>query len=87
MALRHLQPGETASSLEEEQDFFEEHRAEWLRDHEGEVALVKGRKLVGFYSADVEAFEAGVACFGYQPMLIKEVSEKDPVSLLFSPIS
>jgi hypothetical protein len=68
--------------LIEEQAFFEAHRFEWLREHEGQLALIKGRELFGFYDTVKEAFEAGLALFGYQEMAIVDVLEKDPVSFI-----
>jgi hypothetical protein len=83
VAQRAFNPNEEDYPLREEEEFFEEHRAEWLRDHEGELALVKGRKLYGFYASLEEAFQAGLREIGYQDMLIKDVLKEDPVSFLY----
>ena len=78
MAQRAFDTREGDYPLREETEFFEEHRAEWLCDHEGELALVKGKKLYGFYPTVAEAFEAGLGLFGRQDMLIKDVLKTDP---------
>ena len=82
MAQRAVPYCNEESVLTEEQAFFEEHRFEWLGEHEGQLALIKGRTLYGFYDTVKEAFEAGLALFGYQEMLIMDVLEKDPVSFI-----
>ncbi|HEY7270840.1 MAG TPA: hypothetical protein VH951_13530 [Dehalococcoidia bacterium] len=70
--------------LREEEDFFETHRAEWLKEHRGQLALVKGRMLLGFYPTVDAAFREGLEKIGYQDMLIKDVLEEDPSSFIFS---
>jgi hypothetical protein len=66
--------------LEKEQAFFEAHRPEWLKYHQGKVALVVGEELIGVYDNAEAAFDAGVERFGNVPMLIKQVQATDPVA-------
>jgi hypothetical protein len=84
MALRREQDQAEDYPLRAEEEFFDAHRAEWLKDHRGEVALVKGSKLLGFYPTIEEAFQAGVEQIGYQDMLIKDVLETDSVQIISS---
>jgi len=69
-------------ALEKEQEFFEAHRAEWMKYHENKFALVVGDELTGMYDTPQAAYEAGVDRFGNVPMLIKQVLTTDPVILI-----
>jgi hypothetical protein len=62
-----------------EEAFFEVNRMDWLQDHAGEFALIKGKTLHGFFASEADALEMGLKCVGFVDMLIKEVVEKDPI--------
>lgn len=73
-------------ALEIELSFFEAHREQWLKKHEGEYALIKGEE-VAFFDGDGKAYEAGIDKWGDESFLVKQVlkedaSEESP-SLLF----
>jgi len=63
--------------LKEELAFFEEKKAELLGKYLGQFALIKGRTLVGVFSAREEAYRQGVEKFGSEPFLIKQIVEKE----------
>lgn len=69
-------------SLRVETAFFESMRAEWLRGHGGEWALVRGRELIGFYPSLQEAYIHGRDRFGSDPFLVKKVTSSDPVEIV-----
>ena len=64
--------------LEEELDFFEKQRAEWLDKHSDRVALVKGHKLIGMFDTEQEAIESGARQFGLTSFLVKRITAEDP---------
>jgi hypothetical protein len=61
--------------------FFEERRAEWLQHYTGQFALLKGRELLGTFSTQAEAIQAGLARLGNVPFLVKQVLPSDTVAL------
>ncbi len=67
------------SPLEEELEFFASQKSEWLKYYKGQYALVKGHQLLGTYTTMEQAFVAGVRALGNQPMLIKQVTEKEEI--------
>jgi hypothetical protein len=69
-------------SLRVETAFFDSMRAEWLKDHGGEWALVRGRELLGFFPSLEEAYTHGRDRFGIDPFLVKRVVPTDPVEIL-----
>ena len=78
----HAMSASARQSLRVETAFFEKMRAEWLRDHGGEWALVRGRELIGFFPSLQEAYIHGRDRFGSDPFLVKEVRLKDPVEII-----
>ena len=69
-------------SLRVETAFFDSMRAEWLRDHGGKWALVRGRELIGFYPSLQEAYIHGRDRFGTNLFLVRKVAPSDPVERL-----
>ncbi|MEK9139116.1 MAG: hypothetical protein AAB393_18505 [Bacteroidota bacterium] len=65
-------------ALEAELALFEDHRDEWLREHEGQFALVKGTEHA-FYDSDEDAYRASVEKYGRVDVLIKQVVPVDLV--------
>lgn len=68
---------QTPTILEEELKCFHESKAELMKHHEGQFALIKGSKLLGTYTTIEQAFDAGVKELGNQAFLIKEVKEAE----------
>jgi hypothetical protein len=67
-------------ALEVELDFFEIHRAEWCREHNGKFAVVQDETLLGFFGEFETAFKAGVNAFGGgRNFLVKQVFSVDPI--------
>ena len=64
--------------LQEELEFFGANRDKLLVEHQGKFALIKGSELIGTFDTEENAYEAGVARFGNNPFLIKQVLETEP---------
>ena len=69
--------------LDHEAEVFAAHIAEWRTSHLGEVVLIKGNDVVGFYSTLEEGFNAGTARFGLEPFLIRQIVPTDIVNVSF----
>lgn len=65
--------------LAEELRFFETNRAEWLKTYRGKWVLIKGSELIGTFDNYEAAYQEGVAKYGTQPFLVKQVLEDDVV--------
>lgn len=66
-------------SLDTELQFFGSHRAEWLKDHEGDFVLIKGTEF-SFHRTDDEAYRTGVEKYGADcDIFIKQVLPEDIV--------
>jgi hypothetical protein len=60
--------------LEQELKYFQSIKDELLsRNLEGQFALIKGTELFGTYASSESAYAEGVARFGRQPFLIKQI--------------
>lgn len=62
--------------LEKELEYYEKIKDKLLRESKEKVALIKGEELVGVYSNEMEAYEAGVDKFGAEPFLIRLIVEE-----------
>jgi hypothetical protein len=63
--------------LETEWRYFNEHRAELLRQAAGKFALIKGESLIGMYDSEAGAIRTGYQKLGNVPFLVKEITEVD----------
>ncbi len=59
--------------LERELATLERNKAWLLQKHEGKFALVKGDVVVGTFDTFEKANEAGLAQFGTDPFLVKQI--------------
>ena len=66
-------------ALEEELRFYESKKPELLQRYKGQFALIKGSELIGTFTTQQEAFQAGITTLGNQSFLIKEIKEVDDV--------
>jgi len=64
-------------ALERELEYYRSQKEALLRTNKGQFAVIKGTKLLGTYTTSEEAFNAGVAAFGTQPFLVKQIIEKE----------
>lgn len=65
-------------ALDEESEFFETQREALLLNHEGQFALVSGRRIVGTFTTESEAYEAGLDELGNRPFLIRQIRREEP---------
>ncbi len=68
-----------AMPLDAEIAYFEKQRSAFLKDHAGKYALIKGDRCFGFFDTNQAAYEQGVALFGADSFLIKQVLPEDLV--------
>ena len=63
--------------LETEIRYFNERRADLLREAAGQFALVKGDALIGVFESETAAIRHGYQTLGNVPFLVKQVTEAD----------
>jgi hypothetical protein len=63
----------SAKKLATEWLFFDSNRQRLVEQAEGKYALVKGRKVFGFFESERDALDAGYRRFGRPPFLVKKV--------------
>ena len=69
---KHAQKGR---ELYTELKYYESHKADLLKEHRGQVALIMRDTFVGFFPTEEEAHKAGVRQFGNPPFVIVRVEE------------
>ena len=65
--------------LEKEFGYFNSIRADLVKNHEGKFALVKDETVIGTFDQAESAYRAGVAQFGTEPFLVKQILREEPV--------
>jgi len=65
--------------LDKERKYFEAHRGEWLKQHLGKFALVKGEELLGVFDTQQKALIEGARRFGIDGFLVRQVEESEQV--------
>jgi hypothetical protein len=63
--------------LETEREFFRAHCEDWMDNHHGEFALVKGEELVGFFEDETTAIAEGGHRFENEDYLVRRVDRHD----------
>lgn len=71
------------TALRREAAVFAEHLEEWRSSHLGEVVLIKGNDVIGFYPSLDKAFKAGTDRFGLDPFFLKQIVPGDAVNVSF----
>jgi hypothetical protein len=70
--------------LTAELEFYEIHKLEWLKNNQGEFAVVKGENLLGFFADFHKAYCAGAERYGLNTdFLVKRVVAQEPVFVVF----
>lgn len=70
-------------SLDHETAVFAKHIDEWRKAHLGQVVLVKGDDVIGFYPSLEQAFREGTSRFGLEPFLVRQIVPNDVVNVSF----
>jgi len=65
--------------LEKELEFYKSQYKELLSHYENQFVLIKGDKLLGSFTTDLEAYKAGLERLGNQPFLIKRVVKGEEI--------
>ena len=69
--------------LHREVAVFAEHVNEWRTAHLGQVVLIKGDDVIGFYPSLEQAFREGTSRFGLEPFLVRQIVPTDVVNISF----
>jgi hypothetical protein len=64
------------SEVDENFDFFQRALSGLLLSHRGEFALIRHKKLVGFYPGPGEAYRAGLAEYPDELFSVQEVEDR-----------
>jgi hypothetical protein len=65
--------------LERELGFYKSQYKEFLSHYENQFVLIKGDKLLGSFTTDLEAYKAGLEQVGNQPFLITRVVKNEEI--------
>jgi hypothetical protein len=65
--------------FEKELEYYKANKEELLKHHENQFAVIKGNSLLGAYTTEQEAYEAGLKELGNVPFLIKRVTKEEEV--------
>lgn len=71
--------------FEQEQAYFDAHKADLLQHHNGKYALIKDDQLAGVYDTEQAAYEAGVHRFGLASFFIKLVVDDQENQVSYFP--
>ncbi len=70
--------------LSRELAFYEQHKTDWLPNHENQFVVVAGEEVAGFYADYKTAWDAGTERFGLRAnFLIKQICTREPVYVLY----
>ena len=69
--------------LHHEAAVFANHVDEWRKAHLGQVVLIKGDDVIGFYPSLEQAFREGTSRFGLEPFLVRQIVPTDVVNVSF----
>ncbi len=78
----HAKTGVSPSSVEAIAEEIATYRArlpEMVKEHDGEIVLIKGNQIVGFFADESSAYREGRRRFGNVPMLLKRITAIEPV--------
>ncbi len=67
--------------LDEERRYYESRKAELLRTYKNQYVLIKGSALAGVFGDAESAYAEGLARFGLQPFLVRQVLEEEPLGV------
>lgn len=65
--------------FEKELEYYKANKEELLKHHENQYAVIKENKLLGAYTTEQEAYEAGLKEFGNVSFLIKRVTKQEEI--------
>ena len=65
--------------FEKELEYYKINKDELLKYHENQFVVIKDEKLLGAYTTEQEAYEAGLKELGNVPFLIKHVTKEEEI--------
>ena len=65
-------------------DFFVEQLPALLIDHQGQVALINRRKIVGYFDTMQDAVDVGLKRFGSERFIAQEILAEDSAPIAYS---
>ena len=65
------------ASLQKETDAFEQRREEFAENHHGEVVVIHGTEVAGFFESEREAYLSAKEKFGKGSFLIRRCLRAD----------
>lgn len=68
--------------LAKETATYEANKKKLLEEHEGKYVVIKGDKIYGVYNTENLATRAAYKEFGYVNLLVRKITEKDPVAFI-----
>jgi hypothetical protein len=73
-----LGPDDPPVDFSREQAAYDRKKADLVREHRGQIALIHGDEVVGAFAFADEAFLEGFRRFGLVKMMLKEIRDPDP---------
>jgi len=65
--------------LDEELSYYKSQYKELIKHYENQFVLISGKKFLGSFTTDSEAYEAGLEQVGNKPFLVKRVVKGDDI--------
>lgn len=65
--------------FEKELEYYKANKEELLKHHENQYVVIQDSRLIGAYTTEQEAYEAGLREFGNAPFLIKRVTKEEEI--------
>jgi len=69
--------------LDTEIEFYHSIKSKLLKKYQGQYALIHKNQLIDVFPSEDEAIHTGYKQFGYVPLLVREITDKEPVYELF----
>ena len=66
-------------ALEKEIQYYTEHRSDLVETYKDLFALIQDNVIIGAYPTAEEAYNQGLQQCEFQPFLVKQVVEEEPV--------
>ena len=66
----------------QELDYYERHKAEYLKTFPGLYVLIKGDRMLGPFPSAEAAYEVGLNTYGLTAFLIKQVLKHEPIGFI-----
>jgi len=65
--------------FEKELEYYKANKEELLKHHENQYVVIQDSRLIGAYTTEQQAYEAGLREVGNEPFLIKRVTMEEEI--------